>query len=86
MTEGKFTFPLIHAVQTMNNDEVYEIVRRKPRDLETKQKCVKLLREIGSQEHCLSVLKALHRKLCEEAKKIGPNPYMEMALEHLMDF
>lgn len=86
ITEGKFTFPLIHAVQTTNNDEVYEIVKRKPRNLETKQKCVNILKEIGSQEHCLSVLKALHQKLCEEAKKIGANPYMEMALEQMIDF
>lgn len=70
----------------MNNNEIFEIVKMKPKSLETKQRCLKILKQIGSQEHCLNVLKALYRKLSEEVKKIGANPYMEMALEQLMDF
>lgn len=54
--------------------------------METKQQCVKILKEIGTHEHSLNVLKALHQKLRAEAKKIGANPYIEMALEELLDF
>lgn len=86
LTEGKFTFPLIHAVHTLKNNEVYEIVKQKPSDPEIKRKCVQILKDIGTQDHCLKVLKQLYEKMSEEAEKFGPNPYMKITLDHLMDF
>lgn len=86
LADGRFTFPLIHAIHSLNNDEVYEIIKSKPKSVEMKQKCLSILKEIGTQKHCLNVLKALRTKLHGDAKKIGHNPYMEMALDHLMDF
>lgn len=86
LSDGRFTFPLIHAIYESDNDEVFEIVKMKPNNMETKRRCVKILKAIGTEGHCLNVLKALHQKLSTEAKKIGANPYIEMALEQLMDF
>lgn len=58
----------------------------KSNDMEMKQKCVCILQANGTQKHCLNVLKALYQKLNEEARKIGANPYIEMALKEMEDF
>jgi hypothetical protein len=83
LAEGNFTFPLIHAVNTLENREVFEIVKKRPTDIETKRRCIQIMKDIGTKEHCLKVLHEILKELSEESAKLGPNPFMEFALDYL---
>ena len=81
MTEGKFSFPLVHAIHTLQNQEVSDILKQRPKDLETKRRCVKILKEIGTQKYCQNVLDDICIILKEKIKEFGGNPVMEMAVD-----
>ncbi|KAG0726583.1 Geranylgeranyl pyrophosphate synthase [Chionoecetes opilio] len=60
LTEGKFSFPVIHAINTQPDDQQVisilnapppDIIRQRPKDLEVKRYCVSLLEKFGSLQH-----------------------------------
>ena len=81
MTEGKFSFPLVHAIHTLQNQEVSDILKQRPKDLETKRRCVKILKEIGTQKYCQNLLDGICKILKEKIKEFGGNPILEFAID-----
>lgn len=70
LTEGKFSFPIIHSIRTdPSNLQLINILKQKPTDEEVKRYAVKYMEGTGSFEYCRRVLETLGeraKKMCEE--------------------
>jgi len=82
LTEGKFNFPIIHAIRNYPTDNrVMNILRQRTTDVEVKKYAISLLEDAGSFRYSLGVLEDLDSKIRSEVDKLGGNP----VLIHLMD-
>lgn len=87
LTEGKFGFPVIHAVRSQKQDkQVLHILRQRTRDVEVKKYCINLLEKLGSFEYTRAVLEKLDKEARDEVARLGPNPYMEALLNKLLSW
>ncbi|XP_049512271.1 terpene synthase-like isoform X5 [Dermacentor silvarum] len=60
LTEGKFSFPIIHAIQKHPEDpRMMNIVKKRTKDLEIKKYAVDVLEKLGSFAYTKEVLKKL---------------------------
>lgn len=63
LTEGKFSFPIIHAIRKEpGNKQLVNILRQKTTDEEVKKYAVKYMEERGSFEYCKARLRELREK------------------------
>ncbi|XP_056633514.1 terpene synthase [Diorhabda carinulata] len=84
LTEGKFSFPIIHAIRSQPNEQqVIHILRQRTKEPEVKKYCVSLLEKYGSFEYTRKILSQLHDEAREEIEKLGGNPHMEEFLSSL---
>lgn len=84
LTEGKFSFPILHAINNKKNDqEISAILKQRTEDVALKRRCVELLEEAGSFEYTRNVLNKLHEEARAEISKLGPNEYMDALLKEL---
>ncbi|KAJ8919025.1 hypothetical protein NQ315_016930 [Exocentrus adspersus] len=84
LTEGKFSFPIIHAIHSHPEDkQVIHILRQRTKEIEVKKYCVDLLEKFGSFEYTRQTLKNLGNDAKEELEKLGGNPYMEECINSL---
>lgn len=60
-----------------SSGSIIDILRKKPEDFETKRRCVSIMRENGTLDYCLSILKEVVCELRLESKRIGPNPFFD---------
>lgn len=85
LTEGKFSFPLIHAIRSQpQQSQVMQILRQRTKDNEVKRYCVNLLEKYGSFEYTRQKLKELDKEVREEMNKFPPNPYIQQFLDTVM--
>lgn len=67
LTEGKFSFPIIHSIRSEpTNLQLLNILKQKTTDEEVKRYAVKYMESTGSFEYCRKVLKTLG----ERARKL----------------
>ena len=70
MTEGKFSFPIIHSIRAEpGNLQLLNILKQKPDDEQVKRYAVSYMEGTGSFEYCRKVLSTLMdraRKLVDE--------------------
>lgn len=63
LTEGKFSFPIIHAIHTdPSNRVIYNILKQKTEDDEVKRYAVRYLEQKGSFEYSKGVIDGLREK------------------------
>ncbi|XP_066968194.1 terpene synthase [Macrobrachium rosenbergii] len=87
LTEGKFSFPIIHAIKKHPDDQqVINIIRQRPKDLEVKRYCVSLLEKFGSLEHTKETLWKLESDARNEIARLGGNPHLERVLDELRNW
>ncbi|CAF4813640.1 geranylgeranyl pyrophosphate synthase [Pieris napi] len=87
LTEGKFSFPVIHAIRNQEGDnQVLHILRQRTRDVEVKRYCIKLLEKCGSFQHTRDTLIALDREARAEVARLGGNPHLEELLDELLSW
>ncbi|XP_045446781.1 geranylgeranyl pyrophosphate synthase [Melitaea cinxia] len=87
LTEGKFSFPVIHAIQTRKDDnQVLHILRQRTRDVEVKRYCISLLEKFGSFQYTRDRLQELDNEARAEVKRLGGNPYLEELLDELLSW
>ncbi|CAG2120915.1 unnamed protein product, partial [Medioppia subpectinata] len=84
LTEGKFSFPIIHAINSdLNDTTVIDILRMRTRDRVLKEKALKKMQSLGSLEYTLNRMKQLDAIARDEVKRLGDNPEMIMILDIL---
>uniref|UniRef100_A0A1L8DZQ0 Putative geranylgeranyl pyrophosphate synthase/polyprenyl synthetase n=1 Tax=Nyssomyia neivai TaxID=330878 RepID=A0A1L8DZQ0_9DIPT len=84
LTEGKFSFPIIHAINNEGQDrQVFQILRQRTTNNEVKRYCVSIMEKLGSFSYTRSVLESLDREARIEIKQLGSNPIMEGLLNEL---
>ncbi|XP_035828379.1 geranylgeranyl pyrophosphate synthase isoform X2 [Aplysia californica] len=77
LTEGKFSFPIIHAVRANPDDtQVLSILRQRTTDNDIKKYCVEYMERMGSFEYTRNVLMDLEKQLVQEIASLGENPYL----------
>ncbi|XP_066253665.1 terpene synthase [Euwallacea similis] len=84
LTEGKFSFPVLHAIHSHPEDnQIMHILRQRTKDVEVKKYCVALLEKYGSFDYTRKVLKDLEMDAKQEIDKLGPNHFMEEFISSL---
>ncbi|KPJ02936.1 PREDICTED: geranylgeranyl pyrophosphate synthase [Papilio xuthus] len=87
LTEGKFSFPIVHAIRTQHADnQVLHILRQRTRDVEVKRYCVSLLERLGSFQYTRDALQALDAEARAEVARLGGNPLLEALLDELLSW
>ncbi|XP_012266400.1 geranylgeranyl pyrophosphate synthase isoform X2 [Athalia rosae] len=85
LSEGKFSFPIIHAIRTQPEDrQIMNILRHRTTDVEVKRYCVTLLEKFGSFGHTREVLMELDMKARAEVQRLGGNPLLIKILDELL--
>ncbi|TGZ84709.1 geranylgeranyl pyrophosphate synthase [Ascodesmis nigricans] len=84
LTEGKFSFPIIHAIRKdPDNLQLINILKQKTTQIEVKKYAVEYMRKMGSFEYTLGVLAELETKAREMIAGFGGNQKLEMILDKL---
>lgn len=85
LTEGKFSFPIIHCIHKSDDHRLISILKQRTQDLDVKQYAQRLMKECGSLVYTREKLKCLKREIidliaCEE---LGGNKPLLSLLERL---
>ncbi|ELU17014.1 hypothetical protein CAPTEDRAFT_118458 [Capitella teleta] len=85
LTEGKFSFPIIHAIQhsPAGDNQVMNILRQRTSDIEVKKYCVQHMQHLGSFEYTRTVLVQLEEKLLSQIEGLGGNSHFTSLLQAL---
>ena len=84
LTEGKFSFPIIHAIHARPDDtRLLNILRQRSEDFNVKQHAVKWMHQCGSFEYTRNILKELKIQLFMEIENIGGHPGLVALVEYL---
>jgi len=86
LSEGKFSFPIIHAVQSRRCAELLYILRNRPKENELKKYCVSLLEKCGSLAYTRTALAQLDAAARAQTEALGCNPLMTALLDALCDW
>ena len=87
LTEGKFSFPILHCIKTNTRDDrVQKILRQRTQDVEVKKFCIGLLEQAGSFEYTKAVMRDLDSEICQEIKRLGGNQVISKVMAELRDW
>lgn len=78
MTEGKFSFPIIHSIRSNpSNRQLLNILKQRSESVELKQFALQLLEKTNTFAYCREFLSVLEKEAREEIKELGGNPMLE---------
>jgi len=85
LTEGKFSFPVVHAVRAdTSNRRILNVLQKRPATPTTKHYVVDYMRDhTRSFDYTRGVLSTLERQAKEEIERLGGNPQLLEILESL---
>ncbi|KAG1792816.1 isoprenoid synthase domain-containing protein [Suillus plorans] len=85
LTEGKFSFPIVHGVRAdEQNRVVMNVLQKRPTTPTLKHHTVDYLRtQTKSFDYTLAVMSSLERQVREEIARLGGNPQLEKILDAL---
>ncbi|KAI8393500.1 geranylgeranyl pyrophosphate synthase [Radiomyces spectabilis] len=84
LTEGKFSFPIIHSIRTdPSNRQLLNILKQRSESVELKQFALQLLEKTNTFAYCRAFLTDMETKAREEIAKLGGNPKLEKILDLL---
>lgn len=85
LTEGKFSFVIIHAIRNApeGDNRVLNILKQRPTDLQIKKYALKVMWELGSFQYTRKVLKDMHDKIVRLIHEIGTNKMLLALLSKL---
>lgn len=86
LTEGKFSFPIIHSIRTNpQNRQLMNILKQKTTDDEVKKYAVKYMASTGSFEYCKVVLKELNEKAVGMIEAIDEGSGLGIGIKKILD-
>jgi len=84
LTEGKFSFPVIHAIHTRREDpKISHILKQRTKNADLKRYFVSLLEEYGSLKYTVNALQDLEKEIRTEIQALGGNQYLTALLDEL---
>lgn len=84
LTEGKFSFPIIHAIHFDPNDtQLLSILRQKTSDYDVKRHAIKYMHQCGSVTYTREVLRTLLSNVIEEIDRLGGHQRLKAIISHL---
>jgi len=85
LTEGKFSFPIIHCIRSDPDDtRILSILKKKTEDNDVKRYAQRLLLEKGSLKYTIAKCHSLKQELVAEIERLGGNPPL-LKLVELLD-
>ncbi len=86
LTEGKFSFPITHAILYGNQSaRLLDILKMKTLDLDIKKEAVQIIKDSGSLQFTLSELKTYADEIADLISVLGGNARLEKVIQHLSD-
>lgn len=84
LTEGKFSFPTIHAIWSRpESTQVQNILRQRTENMDIKRYCVDYLEKVGSFAYTRQTLRELEIEAYRLIREFGGNPQLESLVKHL---
>ncbi|CAO3596009.1 unnamed protein product [Absidia cylindrospora] len=84
LTEGKFSFPVIHGIRTdPNNRQLLNILRQRSESVELKQFALQLLEKTNTFDYCRRFLMDMEKQARDEIATLGGNPKLEKIMSML---
>lgn len=84
LTEGKFSFPIIHAIRSdLSNRQLLNIVSQKPTAIEVKKYALEIIKRCGSFTYTEEFLRVKEEEVLSEIKRLGGNPLLEKYFEQI---
>lgn len=84
LTEGKFSFPTIHAIWSRpESTQVQNILRQRTENVDIKRYCVDYLEKVGSFAYTRQTLRDLEVEVYRLIREFGGNPQLESLVKHL---
>lgn len=84
LTEGKFSFPIIHSIHALPNDtRLLHILRQRTEDVTLKRHAVQLMEDTGSFAYTRTVIGDLRRSLDDHIELLGGNERLTRILDDL---
>ncbi|XP_072265316.1 geranylgeranyl pyrophosphate synthase isoform X2 [Pyxicephalus adspersus] len=84
LTEGKFSFPTIHAIWSRpESTQVQNILRQRTENVDIKKYCVHYLDKVGSFEYTRQTLSELEKEAYGQIELLGGNPELVSIIEQL---
>lgn len=84
LTEGKFSFPVIHAIWSRpESTQVQNILRQRTENTDIKRYCVDYLEKVGSFAYTRQTLRDLEAESYRLIRELGGNPQLESLVRHL---
>ncbi|EAL60606.1 hypothetical protein ACTFIW_010792 [Dictyostelium discoideum] len=84
ISEGKFSFPIIHAINADSNDNrLLRILKQKTEDRSVKEHALEYIKSKGSLEYTEKKLNVLKEKIIKQINDLGGNPILMKLMESL---
>lgn len=84
LTEGKFSFPIIHSIlATPQDSKLLKILKQKTEDVELKKYALSIMEKTGSFAYTKQVMETYHNTVMQEIGKLGGNKDLEAIMERL---
>jgi geranylgeranyl diphosphate synthase type 3 len=84
LTEGKFSFPIIHCLRADPEDtRVLSILKKRTEDVELKRYAQQLMVEKGSLEYTRDKCFSLKGEIIQQIESLGGNPHLLKLIELL---
>ncbi|ORY98923.1 geranylgeranyl pyrophosphate synthase [Syncephalastrum racemosum] len=84
LTEGKFSFPIIHAIRAdPSNRQLLNIVSQKTTAVEVKKYALDIISRTGTFEYVRQFLRRKEEEARKEIESLGGNPLLEKVIDSL---
>jgi len=86
LTEGKFSFPVIHCIRTNEQgrgSRLQSILKQKTEDIDVKRYAQQLMRDSGSLQYTLDKCNSLYDEILVQITELGGNEKLKHLLETL---
>jgi len=74
ITEGKYSYPIIHCIKNHpESHQLEKIIRQRTSNIELKRYCIKLMKESNSFEYTKTKLREIEEKIKKQIDNLGGN-------------
>ena len=87
LTEGKYNFPIIHAIKKYPKDNrLNNILRQRTQDIDVKKYAIKILEDSGSFRYTRDQMRLLDNKIRAEIGKLNGNDVLLRVMDDLRNW